>query len=443
MHLRIWGRPQPVALAMDLGDDDDDSSASSVTASDANFSRFSTTQLTFEQRGSTFTSAGTTPSEAELLRRARSVHSNTDFNALAAGPEQGGPWQCVETVERFSVFQRQSADTSTAAASRNTIVRARLEVLCAGRLDASLDEVARILCPETEAEHNAAMKGLYDKNFIFGSIERNVPCTRSIRCGASCVTEPVNGEQLAVKTSSFVHTALFGHNEQWCYTYFFQRKPERDGFTISQRALRADESTPGRVKGAHARVHQLHGLAASYLVDQLPERQGLRVVFHSWFDAGPPAQSNSTRGSRRRSFSDSTANASAGYYRREAKAQARRLVALAHGIAQLPDYVRRRRFSIQTPGDESALQTDNNRCPCCTCSLSTVKLTLATGLSDWKRLKKKRCYLCWYLVCGSCWVVAQMEIGVGRVASIVACTRCHTRIESIRPGSADNSDGEQ
>ncbi|KAE8986795.1 hypothetical protein PR003_g22817 [Phytophthora rubi] len=367
--IRIWGRSQPIALAMHLVNDDENSSASSVTASDANFSRFSTTQVTSDQRGSTFTSAGTLPSEAEILRRSRSAHANTDFNALAAEPEQGGgPWQRVETVDRFSVFQRTPRG--------DNIERARLEVLCTGRLDASLDEVARILCPDTEAEHNAMMKGLYDKNFIFGSIDRKVPCTRSLRYGTA---ESIGGddEQLAVKTSSFVHTALFGHNEQWCYLDFFQRKPERDGFMISQRSLRADESTPGRVVGAHAKVHQLHGLGASYLVDRLPERQGLRVVFHSWFDAGPPSQNSSRRRGRRRSFSDSTADASM-WYRSEAKAQARRLLALAHGIAQLPDYVRRRRFRIQSPGgDQNALQTDNTRCPCCTCSLSTAKLALA------------------------------------------------------------------
>ncbi|KAJ8577122.1 hypothetical protein ON010_g2090 [Phytophthora cinnamomi] len=438
----VWGRSQPIALTMNNADDGDDgSSASSVTASDTNFSRFSTTQLTFEQRGSTFTSAGTLPSEAELLRRARSTHADTDFSVLLAGPEQGDQWQYVQTVDRFSVFQRQRAVTSAATAP-HTIERARLEVLCTGRLNASLDEVARILRPDTEADHNAAMKGLYEKSFIFGSIERKVPCTRPLRYGAT-ETVVVEGEQLAVKTSSFIHTALFAHNEQWCYIDFFQRNPGRDGFTISQRALGADESTPGRVVGAHARVHQLHGLAASYVVEQLPERQGLRVVFHSWFDAGQPSQSSSRRGGRRRSFSDSTTNASAGYYRSEAKARARRLLALAYGIAQLPECVRRHRFSIQAPGDQNALQTDNARCPCCTCSLSTVKLTLATVLSDWKRLKKKRCYLCGYLVCGSCWFVAQMETGAGRVASIVACTRCHTRIETIEPGSVDRSEGDE
>jgi hypothetical protein len=431
--MRLWGRTQPIALATNLfSDEDDRSSASSVTASDANYSRLSLSQLILEQRESTATSSGALPQDPELLRRARAAHSNADVAALAAGPEQGGPWRCVETIDRFSVYRRQQHEAaiegrSTASEQHDF----RPEVLCAGRLDASLDEVARILCPSSEADHNAVMRDLYAKNFIFGSIEHKVKCVQ--RHNVIAEQAIVDGEQLAVKTSSFVHTSLFGHNEQWCYLDFFQRKPERDGFTISQCALRPHEATPGRIKASHARVHQLHGLSAAYLVNQLPGRSSLRVVFHSWFDPIPPSSDSSRRGGKRRSFSDSTLNASTPTsYCSETKAQVRRLLALAHGVAQLPECVRHRRFSVHVP---NAPEIDNPRCPCCTCRLSTVRLTLATGLSDWKRLKKKRCYLCGYLVCGWCWSTAQMETDTGRVASIVACTRCQASLEVNRPDS--------
>ncbi|KAL3659096.1 hypothetical protein V7S43_015980 [Phytophthora oleae] len=411
-RLRTWGRSQPIALSMDVVENNAASSESSVTASDANFSRFSMSQLTIEPRSS----PDTLLSDLELLRRARNVHASTDFGAIAAGIEEGGAWQVIETVDRFSIFRRHGVTRS----KRRTVQReARTEVLCVGRLDASLDEVIRILCPDSEAEHNATMRGLYDKNFIFGTIDRSNRYWKS-ECDA------VDGEQLSLKTSSFVHTKPFGHNEQWCYLDFFQRNAERDGFTISQRCLRPDKSTPGRVAGGHARVHQLHRLAASYLVVQLPDRRGLHVVFHCWFD---PVGSNLSCHGRPRSLSDSTTIPLRVNSRREAKAQDRRLLALARGVAQLPAYMRRRRFSLE----RLSVPVENTRCPCCTCSLSTVKLTLATGLSDWKRLKKKRCYLCGYLVCGVCWSTAQMETDTGRVASIVACTRCNISIKSNRP----------
>ncbi|KAK1938907.1 hypothetical protein P3T76_008982 [Phytophthora citrophthora] len=315
--LRTWGRSQPIALSMNMMTDNAISSESSVTASDANFSRFSMSQLTIEPRSS----PDRLLSDRELFRRARNVHTNTDFNAIAA-IEDGRAWQVIETVDRFSILRRHDSQRRTLQREPHT------EVLCAGRLDASLDEVTRILCPDSEAEHNATMRGLYDKNFIFGTIDR---CWN-----ADTDTDATDGEQLALKTSSFVHTKPFGHNEQWCYLDFFQRNPERDGFTISQRSLRSDESTPGRVAGDHARVHQLHRLAASYLVVQLPDRKGLRVVFHCWFD---PVGTNLSCHGRPRSLSDSNTVALNANSRREAKAQYRRLLAMARGVAQLPAYL--------------------------------------------------------------------------------------------------------
>ncbi|KAG1705768.1 hypothetical protein DVH05_003518 [Phytophthora capsici] len=408
--LRTWGRSQPIALSMNMMTENAVGSESSATVSDANFTRFSMSQLTIEPRSS----PDRLLSDLELLRRARSVHANTDFSALAT-IEDSGAWQTIETVNRFSIFRRHD----TARPTRRTVQREpHTEVLCAGRLDASLDEVTRILCPDSEAEHNATMRGLYDKNFIFGTIDR---CNGYWNTDA----DTTDGEQLAVKTISFVHTKPFGHNEQWCYLDFFQRNSERDGFTISQRSLRPDESTPGRVAGDHARVHQLHRLAASYLVVQLPDRKGLHIVFHCWFD---PIGSNLSCSGRPRSLSDSTTIALSVNSRQEAKAQYRRLLALARGVAQLPIYVRHCRFTLE----RLSVPVENTRCPCCTCSLSTVKLTLATGLSDWKRLKKKRCYLCGYRVCGVCWSTAEMETDAGRVASIVACTRCTINVKRSR-----------
>ncbi|KAG7375476.1 hypothetical protein PHYPSEUDO_001082 [Phytophthora pseudosyringae] len=204
-------------------------------------------------------------SDEEMLARARAAYRSGDFTSLAAGPEANGPWKRVKAVGRFVVFRRETGGPN------------ELEAMCAGRLDASLEEVASILRSSSEAEHNAAMAGLYAKNFIFGSYERDVPCSENQEqhlAEDDAVMDSI--EQLAVKTKSFARTAMLGNNEQWCYFDYFRRKTERDGFTISKRALGPSEVTPGRIVGDNARVDQLHGLNASYL--KVTENRQVAIV---------------------------------------------------------------------------------------------------------------------------------------------------------------------
>ncbi|RLN78400.1 hypothetical protein BBJ28_00026437, partial [Nothophytophthora sp. Chile5] len=386
------------------------------------------------------------PSDAEILERARSTHKSVDFVALAAGPELGGPWQRVEAADRFVVFRLQASKTVEAQPEVNVHDKSEPgpEVLCAGRLTASLEEVASILRPATGADHNAAMVGLYAKRFIFGSLERSIPCSTATKdCSADDVSSSVD-EQLAVKTSSFLRTSLFASNEQWCYLDYFQRKQERDGFTIFQQALSPSEATPGRVIGAHARVEQLHQLNASYLVDLLPNRKGLRVVFNAWFDSSTSTSEESNQRSPSRNSNRRPSSASSSGSRSplsdnssDQKAQTRRLLALARGVTKLPELVRRRRFGVQVPADLAAIFVSNPRCPCCTRSLAPVKLSLAMAASAIAsrslaplKMDTRHCYLCGYLVCVDCWTAEEMETMTGRVAAIVVCTRCRACVEA-------------
>ncbi|KAI9994445.1 hypothetical protein PInf_011075 [Phytophthora infestans] len=308
------------------------------------------------------------PSDAEMLDRARASHTNVDFEALSAGPELGGPWHRVEAADRFVVFRRPST-----AQVHGTHLPG-LDVMCAGRLDASLEEVASVLRSNSEVDLASTMQGLHAKNFIFGSLDRDVPCSDEQQQDEESYANTM--EQLNVKTSSFMRTNLFSRNEQWCFTDFFQRKEERDGFTISQRALSPFESTPGRVVGNNARVDQLHGLNASYLVDQLPNRKGLRVVYNAWFEdvvkdtegsiIGSDRSMSSRSSSRRRSsgssaVSTSSVSSSCSDEISDVKAQKRRLRALARGITKLPELIRRRRFGFQMPADLEAIQVANTR----------------------------------------------------------------------------------
>eukprot|EP00644_Phytophthora_capsici_P000783 jgi/Phyca11/564879/estExt2_Genewise1.C_PHYCAscaffold_160371 len=257
------------------------------------------------------------------------------------------------------------------------------------------------------------MSALYAKSFIFGSYEREVT-----------VHKGDHNEQLVVKTKSFARTTILGHNEQWCYFDFFQRKKEHDGFTITKRALSPSEVTPGRIVGSNAHVDQLHGLNASYLVDKLPDRR-LRVVFHAWFDSEKEVEPPN-----RRHTSNIKPNM-------EHKAQLRRLLAMAHSTMKIPELVRRRRFGVQVPAKLSAIETSNSRCPCCTHSLAPVKLSLSKTASAIKnrsfgplKMDTRRCYLCGYLVCVDCWTSEQMENFAGRVAAIVVCTRCQANVQA-------------
>ncbi|KAF4128635.1 hypothetical protein GN958_ATG22194 [Phytophthora infestans] len=384
------------------------------------------------------------PSDAEMLDRARASHTNVDFEALSAGPELGGPWHRVEAADRFVVFRRPST-----AQVHGTHLPG-LDVMCAGRLDASLEEVASVLRSNSEVDLASTMQGLHAKNFIFGSLDRDVPCSDEQQQDEESYANTM--EQLNVKTSSFMRTNLFSRNEQWCFTDFFQRKEERDGFTISQRALLPFESTPGRVVGNNARVDQLHGLNASYLVDQLPNRKGLRVVYNAWFEdvvkdtegsiIGSDRSMSSRSSSRRRSsgssaVSTSSVSSSCSDEISDVKAQKRRLRALARGITKLPELIRRRRFGFQMPADLEAIQVANTRCPCCTHSLAPVKMSLSMAASAIAKrslrplkLDTRRCYLCGYLVCVDCWSAEHMESTVGRVAAIVVCNRCHACVKA-------------
>jgi hypothetical protein len=166
-------------------------------------------------------------------------------------------------------------------------------------------------------------------------------------------------EQLSVKTASFVRSTLLGRNEQWCFWDFFQRKKERDGFTLSQCALPPLEPTPGRVVGATARVDQLHGLNASCLVDKLPNRQGLRVVYNAWFEDALKSIEGSTvstdsmssrNDSRRRSSGLSVSSASS-----SSSSSSRRSSATSGFISLSSRTASRRRSSGQSGNSNASL----------------------------------------------------------------------------------------
>lgn len=94
------------------------------------------------------------PSDTELLKRAQTAHRSIDFDALSAGPEENGPWERIEAADRFVIFRRH------ASAKVNESRIPGLDVMCAGRLDASIEEVAGVLRSRSEVDLASTMSTL-------------------------------------------------------------------------------------------------------------------------------------------------------------------------------------------------------------------------------------------------------------------------------------------
>ncbi|RLN59488.1 hypothetical protein BBJ28_00016234 [Nothophytophthora sp. Chile5] len=332
-----------------------------------------------------------------LVAEAEAQHDRVDFGALVEMAESptlplagrgNQRWKRVESSTAFSLFKRDG------------------EVLALSRVQASVEEVASILGATTDTTHAAAMGGLYSKAFIAGSV------AYVERPQTSGTTEQVH-QHLAVKTSSFVHSDLLGKNEQWCFAELFRRKPELDGFMITQGSLLARQARllPARlaIQDSTRRVAQLRGVTAAYLVERLPRNRGLRIVFHARFNPNEDeAGVDEGRGGLEEVNVPIVSR----------KVARTRLLLLARGISRLSELVSRRRFGAQVLADRSAFDVRNPRCTCCTRRLLPFLSFVA----------KTRCYLCGYYVCGICSSSEKMETHNGRLASIVVCTRCRESV---------------
>ncbi|KAG6953608.1 hypothetical protein JG687_00012295 [Phytophthora cactorum] len=122
---------------------------------------------------------------------AEALHDRLDFATfidIAESPQlplfrDGQPqWKRVERSSTFTLLKREN------------------EVLALARLDASVEEVAKILGPTTDQMHVATMKGIYGDSFISGSVayvQRPRP-----------YEDEQAYQQLSVKTSNFVHSDM-------------------------------------------------------------------------------------------------------------------------------------------------------------------------------------------------------------------------------------------
>ncbi|RLN51117.1 hypothetical protein BBJ29_009935 [Phytophthora kernoviae] len=160
-----------------------------------------------------------------LMAEAEALHDRVDFAGfvdLVESPRIPFPcdgqqqWKRTERSATFSLLKR--AD----------------EVLAFALLDATVEEVASILCSTAEKTYSASMNGLYRDTFISGSIPYVQRSHNSEEDGMH--------QQLAVKTSNFVRPDVLSKNEQWCFAELFRRKPQDDSFTLVQGSLSAEQA---------------------------------------------------------------------------------------------------------------------------------------------------------------------------------------------------------
>jgi hypothetical protein len=332
-----------------------------------------------------------------LVAEAEAQHDRVDFADLvnvAESPQLPRvldghhQWKRVERSPNFTLLKREA------------------EVLALARLDASVEEIASVLGGTTNQAHTATMTGLYRDAFIAGTV--------------AYVQRPHDYEdeqlfqQLSVKTSSFVHSDLWGKNEQWCFAETLRCNLEDGSFTLTQASLSETQaqSLPARLalNRTKLRVAQLRDVTAAYSVERTPGHN-VRVAFHALHQPASRGENGAPTVSP--------------------KAARARLLRLARGVSELSQVVRRRRFGAQVLADRSAFDVRNPRCTCCT-----------RRLTPFQFVPKTRCYLCGYYVCVACSSSEKMETHFGRLASIIACTRCvksvvacdYEHMLSVRPG---------
>uniref|UniRef100_A0AAV1TJ14 FYVE-type domain-containing protein n=1 Tax=Peronospora matthiolae TaxID=2874970 RepID=A0AAV1TJ14_9STRA len=333
-----------------------------------------------------------------LVANAEALHGRLDFATFvdianspqlpSSGRDKKTQWKHLERSTAFTLLNRKD------------------QVLALAQVDASVEEITRILGATTDHSHAASMTGLYGDNFIAGSVAY-VQRPRAFQ-------EDQEYHHLAVKTTNFVHSRMLGKNEQWCFAEIMRRNADGNSFTLTQGSLSTQQaySMPARsaLKGTSQRVAQLRNVSAAYLVERQPGSHSLRVVYHAAFKVEPTKLEDA--------FHDVNETAVVSH-----KAVQVRLLRLAQGISHLPQLVRRRRFGTQIYADRSSFDVRNPRCTCCTQKLMSFFVP------------RTQCYLCGYYVCVTCASSEEMEIHNGQLTTITICSRCRMSVEGCDYGN--------
>ncbi|KUF82989.1 GAF domain-containing protein [Phytophthora nicotianae] len=342
--------------------------------------------------------------DEELIFRVHNANSAVALKRALTDPSDS--WDSVKHTPCIRLGSR-SEDESFELLSRAK--GEGYEVLTVGSIACSPHELASLLCARDESEYNAAMKGLYGNQFIYGSVVQTLD-------GRQSQGVLPDSHQLAVRTGCFARSRMLARNEQWCFLEYFQPTTDSltnsmsapdtsQGFSVSLLSLSEQELAAGKAVGG--RVDQLDGVTALLVVDTVPavskdrsDGKGtkLRVMFHAlykWKEAPVPGHA-----------SDKMARS--------------RLLALAGGIPRLPAVIRRRRLGTQVFAQQSVnvpmpkIEAQNSRCISCTKGIRLSSFIRAA----------RRCQLCAYNVCTACWSRESVETNNDHVTAMGVCMRC-------------------
>ncbi|RLN63906.1 hypothetical protein BBJ28_00020698 [Nothophytophthora sp. Chile5] len=350
-------------------------------------------------------------SDDELVRRACIANRTSRSGRLLRTPSL--TWDCKE-VSGFALLSRRVGADSEG-----------LEVLTTGEVACRPRDLVSLLRSQSECDYNAIARGFLGNQFIYGSIVHEVATPQVGSVGFD--EEHFGNEslhQLAVRTACFARSRRFARNEQWCFLEHFQPNPASPmsssasystssasssadgstGFTIVYSSLPEHELKTG--KTTRGRVTQLHGITATYLVEPLPQTVGcrgprVRVTFHATFNAAETV---------REGYAD-------------AETVRSRLLALAKSVHRLPELVRQRQCTprrLGSPSDRGnqGREARNSHCIACTKRLRLRLLATPTR-------KTKRCQICAYNVCLSCWSLENVATANGHATTMAVCRRCH------------------
>ncbi|KAG3120314.1 hypothetical protein PI124_g1547 [Phytophthora idaei] len=340
----------------------------------------------------------------ELVFRVHNANSAVALKRALTDPPDS--WDSVKHTPCIRLGSR-SGDESFELSSRAK--NEGYEVLAVGSIACSPQELVSVLCARDESEYNAAMKGLYGGQFIYGSVVQMLE-------GRQSQGVIPDSHQLAVRTGCFARSRMLARNEQWCFLEYFQPTTDSltssmsapdtsQGFSVSLLSLSEQELAAGKVVGG--RVDQLDGVTGLLVVDTVPavykdRSDGNSTKLRVMFDALYKGNEEPVPGQA----SDKMARS--------------RLLALAGGIPRLPAVVRRRRLGIQVFAQQSVnapvpkAEAQNSRCISCTKGIR---------LSSFMRAAR-RCQLCAYNVCTACWSRESVETNNGHVAAMGVCMRC-------------------
>ncbi|KAE9007202.1 hypothetical protein PR003_g10055 [Phytophthora rubi] len=375
-------------------------------------------------------------SDAELVQRARNSSRVSRRGRLLRVPSV--MWECKE-ISGFAMLSRR-----TGAGGES------FEVLTTGEVACEPEDVESILCPRTESDYNVVARELLGDQFIYGSIVHEVQ-HRGFDDDSDVDSEEDDEEEantnfqlrcddhVAVRTACFARSRRFTRNEEWCFLEYFRSrsvalaKPfesndssesstssinidDPTGFSIVLSSMPPSELNAGKM--ASDRVTQLHGITATYSVEPLSQTVGcpgprVRVSFHATFTA----PQNTPEGHA------------------DSQIVRMRLTAMARSLHRLPGIVGQQQrhtnhFSLRAECSRlsdseyrKAHETKNSRCVACTKRLRMKLLDAPTRRS-------KRCQICMYRACASCWSKQSVETFSGHATSIVVCRRCHENFGS-------------